>query len=55
MFIHFGLYAVNGLHEQEQWRYSVPYKKYQENINKFNPSEFSPKDIISLAKDCGSF
>lgn len=53
MFVHFGLYAVNGLHEQEQWRYSVSYKEYQKNIEKFNPHEFDPSEWVGLAKSCG--
>ncbi|HKA01458.1 MAG TPA: alpha-L-fucosidase, partial [Candidatus Solibacter sp.] len=24
MFVHWGIYAIHGLHEQEQWRYRVP-------------------------------
>ena len=53
MFVHFGLYALNGLHEQEQWRYSVNSKKYQKNIEKFNPCEFNPSEWVGLAKKCG--
>ena len=53
MFVHFGLYALNGLHEQEQWRYSVNSKKYQKNIEKFNPCEFDPSEWVGLAKECG--
>ena len=53
MFVHFGLYAVNGLHEQEQWRYFVNYKEYQKNIEKFNPHEFNPSEWVGLAKKCG--
>ncbi|HEY0076307.1 MAG TPA: alpha-L-fucosidase, partial [Abditibacteriaceae bacterium] len=28
MFVHWGLYAIHGLHEQEQWRYKVPRSEY---------------------------
>ena len=53
MFIHWGIYAVNGLHEQEQWRYSISYKDYQKNSNLFNPTEYNPKEWVKLAKDSG--
>lgn len=53
MFIHWGIYAVNGLHEQEQWRYSVGYKDYQKNIFLFNPTDYNPKEWVHIAKENG--
>ncbi len=53
LFIHWGLYAVSGLHEQEQWRYSVPSKEYEEYIKHFNPTEYNPKEWVRLAKKLG--
>lgn len=53
MFIHWGIYAVNGLHEQEMWRYSVDYKEYQKNALIFNPTEYDPKEWVRIAKETG--
>ena len=53
MFIHWGIYAINGLHEQEQWRYSVSYKDYRKNMLLFNPTDYNPKEWVSIAKENG--
>ncbi len=53
MFIHWGIYSINGLHEQEQWRYSLSYKDYQKNMLLFNPIDYNPKEWVSLAKENG--
>lgn len=53
LFIHWGLYALNGWHEQEQWRYPVESKRYQEYIKDFNPTEYRPKEWVELAKKAG--
>ena len=42
LFVHWGLYAINGLHEQEQMRYCVPAEEYVKLIDKFNPIKFNP-------------
>ncbi|MBO5761537.1 MAG: alpha-L-fucosidase [Lentisphaeria bacterium] len=28
MFVHWGIYAVGGIHEQERWRYGTPENIY---------------------------
>ena len=53
LFIHWGLYAVSGLHEQEMYRYGVASKDYEKYVNLFNPTEYNPKEWVSLAKNCG--
>jgi len=53
MFIHWGIYAINGLHEQEQWRYSVSYKDYRKNMLLFNPTDYNPKEWVSIARENG--
>lgn len=53
MFIHWGLYAIRGWHEQEQWRYPVESDIYQKYIDQFNPQKFDPKTWIMLAKQAG--
>lgn len=53
LFIHWGLYSVSGLHEQEMWRYGVKSKEYEKYVKQFNPTEYNPKEWVSLAKNCG--
>lgn len=53
MFIHWGLYAIHGLHEQEQWRYAVPSDEYVRLIEHFNPIAFNPEEWLDLAADTG--
>ena len=48
LFIHWGLYAINGLHEQEQMRYNVPAEEYVKLINKFNPVKFNPDHWLDI-------
>ncbi len=53
MFVHWGLYAVHGLHEQEIWRYHVPPKKYYLCINEFNPVKFDPVKWLDMIQENG--
>ena len=53
LFVHWGLYAINGLHEQEQMRYCVPAEEYVKLIDKFNPLKFNPDRWIDLAQEAG--
>lgn len=53
MFIHWGLYAQNGLHEQELARYDVDGKKYERYADTFNPVNYNPEEIVLLAKKAG--
>ncbi len=53
MFIHWGLYAINGWHEQEQWRRAVPRAEYGKLREKWNPVNFDPDAWIDLAQAAG--
>ena len=53
MFIHWGIYAVGGIHEQQQMRLHVPAKEYQKYVNKFNPVKFDPAQWLDLAQETG--
>ncbi len=53
MFVHWGIYAVGGWHEQEQWRKNVPKEEYIKYAKQFNPEGYSPDAWFSLAKDAG--
>jgi len=53
MFIHWGLYAIPGWHEQMEWRGRMPRKEYEPLIHQFNPVKFDPDQWFDLAKDTG--
>jgi alpha-L-fucosidase len=53
MFIHWGLYAIHGIHEQEQWRCRVPRGEYGRLLAQFNPRRFSPDAWLDLATEAG--
>ena len=53
LFIHWGLYAIHAIQEQEQQRYKVPADEYVKLINKFNPKAFDPDEWLDLAQDAG--
>ena len=53
MFVHWGIYAVGGWHEQEQWRKGVPKEEYVKYAEAFCPEENSPDAWLSLAKQAG--
>ena len=40
MFVHWGLYAIHGWHEQEWWRGRVPSEEYVKLIDQWNPIHF---------------
>lgn len=53
LFIHWGLYAVNGVQEQEQQRFNVPAGEYVKLIDRFDPKHFSPDAWLDLAQENG--
>ncbi len=53
LFIHWGIYAQGGLHEQEQWRLNVPKEKYEKYVTTFNPQKFDPAQWLDLCQECG--
>jgi alpha-L-fucosidase len=53
MFIHWGLYAIHGLHEQEQWRYRVPRAEYETLARQWNPVKYDPNAWLDLAAAAG--
>ena len=40
MFVHWGLYAISGWHEQHQWRGRVPADEYVKLAQQWNPVKF---------------
>ena len=50
MFIHWGIYAATGLHEQALARYDIPFDEYDKLVESFNPTEYDPEEWVLLAK-----
>jgi alpha-L-fucosidase len=53
LFIHWGLYAIHGWHEQEQWRARVPRAEYVKLARQWNPVKFDPDKWLDLAEQTG--
>ncbi len=53
MFIHWGLYSINGWHEQDQWRRRIPRAEYVKLQQQWNPVHFDPDHWIDLAEAAG--
>lgn len=53
MFIHWGIYAVGGIHEQQQKRLNVPAGEYEKYAAQFNPVKFDPVQWLDLAQEAG--
>ncbi len=54
LFLHWGLYAISGWHEQEQWRAAVPRPTYQKLRERWNPTRFDPDAWLDLAESIGA-
>ena len=53
LFVHWGLYAIHGWHEQEQWRKRVPRSEYVKLAEQWNPVKFDPEAWLDLAAEAG--
>ncbi|MBO7146434.1 MAG: alpha-L-fucosidase [Lentisphaeria bacterium] len=53
MFVHWGIYALGGRHEQEQMRYSVPAAEYEKYVQRFNPEKFDPVAWLDMIQENG--
>ncbi|HEU5315522.1 MAG TPA: alpha-L-fucosidase [Chloroflexota bacterium] len=53
MFVHWGLYAIPGWHEQHQWRRLVPRAEYERLIDRFNPVRFDPERWLDVLQAAG--
>ena len=53
LFVHWGLYAINGWHEQEQWRRHRPRAEYEKLQQRWNPVNFKPDQWLDLAESAG--
>lgn len=53
MFVHWGLYAIPGWHEQHQWRGRVPREAYVKLKDQWNPVKFDPDAWLDIAERTG--
>ncbi len=53
MFVHWGIYAIPGWHEQQQWRGRVPRAEYEQLATQWNPTRFDPNAWLDLAESVG--
>lgn len=53
LFIHWGIYAIPGWHEQHQFRLKVPKNDYVKLVTQFNPTNFNPEAWLDLAEEVG--
>ena len=53
MFIHWGLYAIRGWHEQHQWRARVPRAEFVKLAQQWNPAKFNPHAWLDLLQETG--
>ena len=53
LFVHWGLYAIPGWHEQHQYRLGIPRKEYEKLMQTFNPVDFDPDQWIDLMEKAG--
>lgn len=53
LFVHWGLYAIDGWHEQALQRRPVPAGEYESLVDRFNPTKFDPDAWLDLMQDAG--
>lgn len=53
LFIHWGIYAIPGWHEQHQWRGRVPRSEYVRLAEQWNPTGFDPDEWLDIAIQAG--
>ncbi|MFH1572202.1 MAG: alpha-L-fucosidase, partial [Gemmatimonadota bacterium] len=53
LFVHWGLYALEGWHEQHHYRLRLPRRDFRALAARFDPVGFRPDDWLDLAEACG--
>ena len=53
LFLHFGIYAIEGWHEQDQMRRRIPRREYVKLADRFDPVDFDADRILDLAEAVG--
>ncbi len=53
LFVHWGLYAIDGWHEQAQYRARIPRREYAALAGRFNPVKYDPEQWLDTAQSAG--
>ena len=53
MFIHWGVYALMGVHEQVFAKLDIPREEYEGLYKRFDPVDYDPEKWVLLAKEAG--
>lgn len=53
LFIHWGVYSIDGLHEQAMAKYGYTHEAYEKMAMTFNPVKYNPAEWVTLAKNAG--
>ncbi len=53
LFVHWGLYAIEAWHEQDQWRRRIPRADYVPLAQRWNPVKFDPDAWLDAAQAAG--
>ena len=54
MFVHWGIYSVNGYHEQERMRKRMPRAEYEALANRFTAEKFDADKFVDAAESMGA-
>jgi alpha-L-fucosidase len=54
LFLHWGLYTLDGVHEQVQWRRGISREDYEKRIKEFSGKAFDPDAWLDLAESAGA-
>ncbi len=53
MFVHWGVYCLDGYHEQHMLRMKMDREEYEALHKSFNPTEYDPEEWVLMAKKAG--
>lgn len=53
LFIHWGLYAIEGFHEHDMAKRQISVEEYAKLADRFNPTEYDPEEWVLMAKKAG--
>lgn len=54
LFVHWGIYSVNGYHEQERMRLKIPREQYAKNAERFTAEKFDADRFVDAAESLGA-
>jgi alpha-L-fucosidase len=54
MFVHWGIYSVDGYHEQQRWRQKMPRREYAKRVAGFTAEKFDAESLVKAAESLGA-